>query len=229
MELWARADERAADRYLKQAMPLADELGAREDMRWLTHQRALILWERGDLDAAMNLLTRNLAEYRELGDRFGEAMVLSDLGQVHRDAGDYHRAAQLLEGSVALLREFDERPHLAATLHGLGDLALDQDDLAAAASRYSEGLGLATQEPLVAGCCLAGIAAVLARRGHSGQAATLWGAVTGAEDRLGFRMNPVEQRRYENYLDMLRDMPEWSAGRELTLDEAVSRALASLD
>jgi hypothetical protein len=156
-------------------------------------------------------------------------MVLSDLGQLHRDAGDYDQATELLGASVAILRDLDERPHLAATLHGLGDLALDRDDLDTAASRYSESLGLASEEPLVTASCLAGIAVVLAKRRHSGQAATLWGAVMGAEHRLGFRMHPVEQRRYEKHLDILRGSQELAAGRELTLDDAVSLALNSLD
>jgi tetratricopeptide (TPR) repeat protein len=221
IEAWARADAEAASRCIEEAMPLAEELGSTADVVWLTHLWAQLSWQLGDLSAAENLLERTLAQHREVGDSFGEALVLSDLGQVHRDVGKHESAAQLLEASVTLFRELGERGQLSETLHALGDLALDRGDLDAARRYYAEAIDITPDEPRVAGYCLSGLAAVLARQRKPQQAATLWGAVMAAEDLLGFRMAPAERHRYETDLDALCGTQEWTAGRGLTLQDAI--------
>ncbi len=67
---------------------------------------------------------------------------------------------------------------------------------------------------------LAGLASVLAERGHDEDAALIWGAVCAAEEALGFRMIASERRRYEKRLVALEAIDSWIEGRKLTLAEA---------
>jgi predicted ATPase/class 3 adenylate cyclase len=224
IEFWVHGDVEDANRYQERALALAEELDARRDFLWLTHARAITLWETGDFDTAIRLLERNLASYRELADRHGEALELHHLGEFHRDAGNHDRAAEFLGAAVAVYRGLSDRvEELSQTLHGLGDLALDRDDLKAAARFYRESLEIA-QEPRGSTACLAGLATVLARQGRTRDAATLWGAVRGAEERLGFHSFEARFPRYERHLETLRGTREWTAGRDLALDDAVSLA-----
>jgi tetratricopeptide (TPR) repeat protein len=227
IEAWVHGDAERSAGYAEQALILAAELDRPRDSLWLTQGRAAVLWESGDLDGARTLYERSLAGYRELGDRIGEAGELHHLGELHRDAGNYEGAAEFLGAAVALYRELGEHVGLSHALHGLGDLALDRDDLEAATSSYCDALDVA-QEPRAQRYCLAGIASVLARRERPREAATLWGAVARGDETLG-TMFPSERERYEKDLGLLRGTPEWTAGRELPLEDAVQHALASLD
>jgi hypothetical protein len=68
---------------------------------------------------------------------------------------------------------------------------------------------------------LAGIASLLVERKRD-QAAAIWGAVCAAEEALGFRILAAERRRYESRLARLEGTPAWTAGRRLTLEDAVA-------
>jgi predicted ATPase len=222
VEFWNENLE-AANRYDEQAMTLAEALDRPRDILWLTHNRAITLAERGDLSGAIAMLERNLASYRELGDQHGEALELHHLGELHRVAGNYARAAEFLSAAISLYRGEGDRVLLGLAVHCLGDVALDRDDLEEAARWYREALEVA-QEPRGKIACLGGLACVLARRGRPREAATLWGAVSSTVERLGIHGFALDAGHYEKDLGSLRGTPEWMAGRELTLEEAVSLA-----
>ena len=57
----------------------------------------------------------------------------------------------------------------------------------------------------------------------------LWGAVCGAEEVLGLRILAAERRRYNAHLEHLESMPAWTAGKALTLEEAVASMPAAVD
>src|SRR5206468_3331421 len=122
------------------------------------------------------------------------------------------------------------------TTHSLGDLALDRGDPERALLRYGESmeLSLRFRNRRSQIYCVAGIASALVGIRRERDAARLWGAVEAQERELGFRMILSERERYEGWLSVGRDRLQeafgvsYAAGARLTLDEAVSEALAEV-
>ncbi|MGH3137745.1 MAG: ATP-binding protein, partial [Gaiellaceae bacterium] len=217
------ADSERADEYWARAQAIAEELGAADELAWIESKRAGVVWERGDLRLALTLHERVLAYHRASGDRLRQADSLHDLGEVFRDLGRFEEAKVALVEADAIFREHGLDHFVANNTHSLADLALDRDDCDAAVVLYREGLEVVRRrgdQRLVA-YCVAGIASVMAEQGRDEVSATLWGAACAAEEQLGFRMLPAERRRYSSRLARLEGTAAWSAGRELTLEEAL--------
>jgi len=226
------ADADEADRYWTRALELAESFGEPDEIAWIQTMRAGVVWERGDLKAALALRESHLTSSRASGNRLREANALHLLGEVLRDLGRYDEAERALRECDTIARELGGRDlFVAANTHSLGDLALDRGDLAAALTLYRESVDQAhrLRSAFSVAACLAGIASVLAESKRDEEAATFWGAVCGAEEVLGFRILAAERRRYKTHLEHLESMPAWSAGKALTLEEAVASLPAAID
>jgi len=229
---FVEADTEEADRYWTRALAVAEKLGEADEIAWIESRRAGVVWDRGDLELALALRELNLTSSRASGNRLREADSLHLLGEVLRDLGRFDEAERALLECDAIARKLGGRDlFVAANTHSLGDLALDRGDLAAAFALYRQSVDQAHRFRSAGhvAVCLAGIASVLAERKRDEEAATVWGAVCAAEEALGFRMLAAERRRYESRLGQLESTPAWTAGRALTLEEAVALALDSLD
>jgi predicted ATPase/class 3 adenylate cyclase len=216
-------DTEEADRYWARARVVAEQLGEADEIEWIESRRAGAAWERGDLELACERREAILSRARASGNRLREAEALHLFGEVLRDLRRFDEAERALLEADAIARELWPREvFIAANTHSRADLALDQGDLAAAYGLYHQGIDeLHGRAPGVLNVCLAGIASVLAERKRDEAAATIWGAVCAAET-LGLRMLAVERRRYESHLARLEGTPAWTAGRRLTLEEAVA-------
>jgi predicted ATPase/DNA-binding SARP family transcriptional activator len=124
---------------------------------------------------------------------------------------------------------------LAARLHGFGDQALDRSNVIEAARLYRESIeiGLQLKDDTQTAYCLAGLAAVSAQRGRLDQAARLWGSVIAFERTSDTPLHDAERQRYTRVLGKLEHgsdaSPAFAAGTNMTLEEAVEYALASVD
>jgi predicted ATPase/class 3 adenylate cyclase len=218
------AEAEQADRHWARALAVAEKLGEADEITWIESWHAGVVWERGDLERALALVESSLTHARASGNRYREANSLHSLGEALRDLGRFDEAERALLDSEAVARELGGREtFIAANTHSLGDLALDRGDLAAAFKLYRDSLeAVSGHSAANVVTCLAGIASVLAERKRDEEAATLWGAACAAEEALGFRMWPAERRRYESRLRRLESTPAWTAGRGLTLEEAVA-------
>jgi predicted ATPase/class 3 adenylate cyclase len=221
------ADTALAEERWSQALALANELPDTEEIvLWIQRMRAGVAWDRGDLEFALALLKQNLAKAREKGSRTQEADFLFQLGAVLGDLGRFEEAEGVLVQAAEVHREFGDHVAVAALQIQRGDLALDRGELSNAAELYYEylealerlGGGPHGDRDLAYG--LAGLASVLAGRGHDEDAALIWGAVCASEEALGFRMIASDRRRYERRLGPLEANDSWIEGRELTLAEA---------
>jgi predicted ATPase len=217
------ADAELADHYWAEAQAIAEKLGDVEELAWIETRRAGVEWEHGDLELARATFERGVTQARTSGNADWEASALHLLGEVLRDLGRFEEAEGALLEADAIARELGGREiFVASNVHGLGDLALDQGDFAAASRYYREALAITRgRASTVEVYCLAGIASVLIERKREKEAATLWGAVSAAEEGLGFDMLPSERKRYETRLRGLEGTPAWRAGRALTLERAL--------
>jgi hypothetical protein len=119
------------------------------------------------------------------------------------------RSGAGLADADALYRQLGLELAVANNTHSRADLALDRGDGAAALGLYRQALEVVRSlgvDRSVA-YCLAGMASVLATSGQDAEAARIWGAVSTAEETLGFRMLAPERRRYENHLARLEGTP----------------------
>jgi predicted ATPase/class 3 adenylate cyclase len=217
-------DTEEADRYWARARAVAEQLGEVDEIEWIESRRATVAWERGDLKLACERREAILSRARASGNRHREAEALHLFGEVLRDLGRFDEAERALIEADAIARELWPREvFIAANTHSRGDLALDRGDLEAAHRLYRQAIAeLRGRAPGVLDVCLAGIASVLAEGKHEKAAATIWGAVCAAEETLGKRILAVERRRYTSRLARLEGTPAWTAGKRLTLEDAVA-------
>jgi predicted ATPase/class 3 adenylate cyclase len=217
-------DTEGADRYWARAGAVAEQLGEVDEIEWIESRRAGVAWERGDLELARERREAIVSRARASGNRRREAEALHLFGEVLRDLGRFDEAERALLEADALARElWPGEVFIAANTHSRGDLALDRGDLEAAYRLYRQAIAeLRGRAPGVLDVCLAGIASVLAEGKHEKAAATIWGAVCAAEETLGKRILAVERRRYTSRLARLEGAPAWTAGKRLTLEDAVA-------
>ena len=217
-----RGDSERADELFACAGAVAAQLGLDEEVAWIDHRRASVAWDRGNAETAISTYQRLLAFHRQRGNRLATAGVLHNLGECRRDIGDFEQAEKDLLAADEIFRSFGAAVALANNTHSLADLALDRRDFPAAIERYEKTLAeeQAGDGGRFEAYCLAGIASAYAATGRNEEAARLWGAVSAAEQQLGFRMLPTERRRYEQHLSHLEQDPAWHEGRTLTLQQA---------
>jgi predicted ATPase len=220
------SDTGRADELWTRALAVAEELDETDETAWIELRLSSIFWDRGELRAAVALIEGGLAHFRTSGNRPGEADALHLLGESLRDLAKFDEGEEALLEARRINRELGREYADATNTHSLADLALDRGDLEAAVEYYRESLDIARRrgDQRSIAYCLAGISTVLAERGHTSQAATLWGAICAAEVRLGFRMVSSERRRYESRLVELEGTADWASGQALTLDEALATA-----
>jgi predicted ATPase/DNA-binding SARP family transcriptional activator len=227
-------DPELAGRRWTEAAALARQLGKEDELEMIESGLAAVVWARGDPEHALKLSQDGLARARARGHRRLEVSFLHGIGLMFGEMERFDDADRAHLQRDAIRREIGD-PEGADYVHSRGDVALDREDLEAAAELYLNALepdretGVGAS-PRLKAYCLAGLACVLAEVGQDDVAARLWGAVSAAEENLGFRIVPHERRRYERRVARFENTDGWVVGRELTLEEAealVAPALAA--
>jgi predicted ATPase/DNA-binding XRE family transcriptional regulator len=186
-------------------------------------------------DEAVELLDKALDIARRLPAPWILATSLLNLGLGHLSAGDADEArtaiGQALHEYVAI---GDER--FQARCQGyLGLVSLVEHDLPRARTLFERSLIAfrALGEPAGTAEGLAGLAAVAAVTRHPAHSATITGAAERLRETYAGRELPLDRRITSRYLESAREQlgpkawhRELLRGWELTLDEAVARALS---
>jgi predicted ATPase len=227
-------DWELAGRRWTEAAALARQLGKEDELGMIEGGLAGVAWARGDPEHALKLAQDGLARARARGQRRLEASLLQGIGFMFGEMERFDDAERAHLEAEAIRREIGDYVALDF-IHVRGDVALRRNDLRAAAAFYLNALEPDREtgfggSPRLKAYVLAGLASVLAEVDQDDVAASVWGAVSGAEENLGFRILPRDRRRYERHLAHLEGSDQWIAGRELTLDEAealVAPALAA--
>jgi predicted ATPase/class 3 adenylate cyclase/Tfp pilus assembly protein PilF len=233
---WQREQHGQAKQLFEEGLALSREMS---DIWWLAtslSNLAVVSHSLGNSERATELYEESMGFLREQGDKHSLAINLNNLAMVVYSQGDLRRAAQLTEEAVALFRELGSRGDVALGLCNMGWIVLLQEDHARAANHYAESLSLAWDtglNPLVQSA-LEGLACLAGARGETERAARLWGAAQALHEAKSIPRDTdflaeADARISAVRLSMGEEAWEeaWRKGRAMTLDEAVSYALAA--
>jgi ATP/maltotriose-dependent transcriptional regulator MalT len=191
--------------------------------------------DQGDLTRAKECGEEALAIFREVEDVQGIAVVLTLLGDTDLYEGKLTEAEARYQESLALSRELGLKYQIASCLSGLALVARKQGKLDLAWERSRQSLELARElgQPHLILWLVGDTAALALDGGEAVRAACRRGAEAALREQLSIPLPPVEWAEGEKALAQIRAMLSeaefshaWEAGRAMTLQEAVSYALA---
>lgn len=142
IHLWRLGQWKEAERHVRDAAMLADELGDRGNRAAADHQLGLIAQERGAYDEALDWYRKSLAVKEELGNRAGMARSYHQLGTVTEERGTYDEALDWYRKSLAIEEEFGDRAGMAGSYHQLGMLAQKRGAYDEALDWYRKSLAI---------------------------------------------------------------------------------------
>jgi predicted ATPase/DNA-binding CsgD family transcriptional regulator len=179
------------------------------------------------------IAARAIPEQRLAEIMAGRALI--NLAVIPRTQNNHILAVERLEAALRLVRGAGYAAATILALGDLGDLARDQGDHVHALERYREALVLGRENPRtrVMGDVIEGVGIVASEVGQAERGATLLGAAEAMRERIGLRYRVEENQvaldqAAANIRTSLGEQPfavAWSAGRNLTPDQAVAAAL----
>ncbi|MEA2512088.1 MAG: hypothetical protein QOJ59_1575, partial [Thermomicrobiales bacterium] len=187
----------------------------------------------GNYARARELHEQALAVREGMGNTGGVAYTLFNLGDVARQEGDPERARRLLDQSLTLFQEVGDKLGVGYALYDLGKVAHLQKRDEAAVALFAEAIRLRQELGDKRGLveCLEGLAPVAHGLGDLVLAGRLFGAVEALRERLDVPLPPTEVAAHTAEVVALRGRlgaarleTAWSAGRAMTLDEAIAAA-----
>jgi predicted ATPase/DNA-binding SARP family transcriptional activator len=198
------------------------------------NQLGIALSNLGDIDGGIACHEENAAISRRLGDGTRLSAALNNLGYCLLRRGRNERAAALFEEGLAVCRQIDHRTGESVMLGNLGLVALLERRPGDALRFFRLALLIDRELDYVEGLIygVVGIAAALAARGDTPDAAMLLGAAHAAGEVTGVELEPLETEVDANTRETLatalgaEQLAEaLAAGRALSLGDAVERAL----
>ncbi|HEY8292136.1 MAG TPA: LuxR C-terminal-related transcriptional regulator [Thermomicrobiales bacterium] len=232
-----RGDYAHAGAWREESLALCREIGDPQLIAESLLTLGSVAAVQGESDRATALFAESLTLARSVNDRRTIAHALSQIGEVARLHGDDARAVGLYEESLALWRAMGETERVAMVLHNLGPVVYRQGDPRRAAVLLAESLALSWELRNTHGSaiCLVGIAGVIGARGKAVAAARLLGAAEALRTAIGVQWEPVDRSEFDRsvatvrmHLDAETLAAVWEEGSALTLEQAVSAALATL-
>jgi predicted ATPase/DNA-binding CsgD family transcriptional regulator len=220
---------------IREALALLEEMDHPGSLAQATTVVGLIAMRQGQLDQAHAAFAKSLALHESLHEATWIPYLQKNLGLVAYLQGDSDTAAVWLHAALARFRAMANAFGTAVTLINLARLALRHGDVPDAARLYAEGLSLrwADGDKISTVSCLRGLAHVAALAGEDERSVRLFAASESLREAIG-ASNPHATTRVQTALARLRTTlgpsayaAAWSAGRALTLADAVEEALAA--
>ncbi|MEM6783902.1 MAG: CHAT domain-containing protein [Bacteroidota bacterium] len=162
-------DREAADVYYREALALADSVGATTEAALAVAAYGRFLSRAGRFDEAEERLTDAYGRWVAAGNRNGEAWTLIDLGYLAELRGDFDQAIAQYEASLAIGEAVNDASRVGTALTSLGDLASTFAYFDEAEAYFRRGLAVSTEADNL-----------------WGQASALSGLGSLAEDRADF-------------------------------------------
>jgi predicted ATPase/DNA-binding SARP family transcriptional activator len=215
--------------HLEDALRIFESVGDRQRCGQTMRGLGLVHLHTGDYESARRMF------HKIIESNVDEAALIyrakEGLGDAELLSRNPAAARPLFQDALAEARSLGHVRPIPDLLLGVADSFLMERQPDSAEASYREALALARDvgAEIIAGYCLAGLAATAALKDERDRADLLWGAVQRLE-REGFR--PVDRARYE--VGALasadaQDRNEVQAGSQLSLAEAVTLALGPDD
>jgi predicted ATPase/DNA-binding XRE family transcriptional regulator/Tfp pilus assembly protein PilF len=226
-----QGDLEAAQSYLEESLWITQELGNKIGFVEALGDLGLVAYLQGDYPTAQSRLEDSLVRFREANLLPGTVSALNRLGDLARCQGDFEKADRLYTDGLSLYREMGDLDEIPSMLHNLGYTALQRGDHAQAMALFKEALSIQHTMGNRAGIaeCLMGIAGVLSAQGKAEAGARLLGAAEAMRESVGASLWPANRVEYDRILTRLKsalDEPAfaaaWSAGKALTLEQAIA-------
>ncbi len=230
-----RGDYERAEAIARQELALAEHADDDSGMGNALAHLGMVAEIRGDLHDAVRLLEEGIARCRKAGDIGGTQRGRVSLGHVFCTLGDYNRATQTFEEALEEARSVNLTWAIANVLTSLGHLAQERGDYSRAITRYQESLALHSNFGTKAyiAWCFEGMAVATCALGQHAHAAQLYAVAERIRKKEHVPRPPAEQQQFERTIAAARAAlgderfeQVWTAGRLLSLDEAISYALA---
>jgi predicted ATPase/DNA-binding CsgD family transcriptional regulator len=228
------ADARAL---LEEALTVFRQLGHRPGVAAALNRLGLLAFAEGDLAGARAVLEQSLAVAHETGYASLLEAVLFNLGLCAHVGGNLDAARRLYEECRAINAARGDRHDLAMALHNLGHVIAAQGDLPAARALYRESLVIAREVGNRRRLVLAlwDIATLAAAERDWERAVRLGGSAEASAEAMGVGPARPIRELWDAQLEPARralgdrgESAAVTAGRALTLDQAVDEALAWL-
>lgn len=231
---WSQGDYSRSKAYLDEGRlrfeQLDDQLGVARSLITL----GLVARAQREYQQATSVYEQCLAILQALDHQGGVAVVLGNLGLVAFDQNKLEQAASYHEQSLAIERRLGNMSGESISLANLGEVALGERDYTKAEQYYKDSLVLRQQLDDRHGnvYCLVGLAGIAQARGQSERAARLWGAVEKLQESLGMALAPTDQESLALAITTAQAQSDpalwqaaWTAGRQLTIEQAITEAL----
>ena len=222
-----------ADRLWQESLDIFRRLGDEQGIGLMLHRLSTTAAMRGEWPRARELAEESLEKFRRIGFGKGETQAVAMLGNVARVEGDLERSLELLDESARIAESTGFRWWLAGTLATSARVSFDLGRTADALRRATQALALSRAMGDRPGILteLSLVAEIFAVTGDTHRAGLLWGAVEAEMERTPPRswlFGPVVPERVLAHADGEFESAR-EEGRELTLDDAVTQALAAPD
>ncbi|HVG00368.1 MAG TPA: diguanylate cyclase [Chloroflexia bacterium] len=231
-----QCDYSGAKSLLERGLALARRSGETLRSAALLNSLGLVALDQGLYAEAEPYFMQSMDIERQLGDKQRLAISLNNLGGVSHYQGRYERATEFYLESLALRRELGDNWGIANSLYNLGESAYFQGKYAEAASLHRESLALRRELGDTRGLapCMEGLAGALAALGECAVAARLLGASEVLREANAAPVSHADRAHHEQMVAVARaGLPEgafaqaWSAGREMSLEQALGTGLAA--
>jgi non-specific serine/threonine protein kinase len=202
----------------------------------LLHHFRLYACNQGDYGQARVLCEEALALFRETGDDWFIGIGLDQLAETVLLQANYVEADAFLVDALAIYRMCGDKYLSAYVLHKRGYVALRRGDLERAVAFYAEGLtlGSAVRGRMEIIECLDGLGLVACERGDHRRAARLFGATEALCAVSSYRREIPEQAFHDRHQASTQAVlgdaafsAAWAEGQAMTLEQAISYALAA--
>lgn len=187
--------------------------------------------------AARLYFQQSLDILQKQGNLQYSAMALSNLGNIAYDQEDYPAARDYFEDGLKIQRALRDKLRIAVSIFNLGSIAYHQDDYETAHTLLSDSIVLfqeVSNKQYIALNLENFASLALSTHTFSGakHAVKLFGNAEVIRESIEFSIPPRQLVSYESNMCELREAlgeeafaVAWTAGRQMTLDEAIACAL----
>lgn len=218
----------------QQSLAIWRTLGDERGIATALGNLGIVAFAQADISTARACHQESLEIWRGFGDRWNIASSLHNLGRVAYHERSWDASRQLFEESMAIWKEIGDAQSSALARTNLGFVALSRGDLGSAARDFTASLAAHQEigDRRRIAYALEGFACLAVATGQAARGARLFGAVESFRESVGSRIFPLPDRDRvvaEARTTLGKDAfaAAWSAGRTMTLVQAIKEADAT--